>query len=382
MRKTQTALSEPTEPMFDPVEFVKQIEGTPSYFFEWGDPKEKKGRILPKSVRGKRRLIGHPNKAMRQLHHAFGRYLTDRVEAMGYHGMMLRKLPSATGCIPSSNPTANAAVHAEGRYSYVTDLASAYPSVDLDKLSLLLLYILRHKRYGPDYSLDMFARNELAHLALRTDPLYAKLYAFVAFAFGGLYGVGLAVGGNLSPLLLNLYCEVFLDSRLRAYLVKAEDKRFPERTVTYTRFVDDLVFSRGIPIPFWARAEIRKTIEDAGFKVNHRKSKVLDRTMGTVFVTKVGMRVTAECAADAKAILVFPQKKRRRLHGIIGSYLATPFQRDDPEVIRGLIAEFIYYIRCALVPTETDKKTLALCKKFERGSDTYRKHYKKERPKR
>ena len=366
--------------MFDPVAFVKQIEGTPSFFFEWGYPKETKGKVLPEKLRGKRRLIGHPNKAMRQLHHVFGRYLCDRVEAMGYDGKMLRKLPSATGCIPFSNPTANAGVHAQGRYSYVTDLAHAYPSVDLGRLTLLLLYILRHEKYGTDYSIEMFSRNELAHLALRTDPLYEKLLAFVSFAFGGLYGRGLVVGGNLSPLLLNLYCEVFIDSRLRAYFAKAEDKRFPERTITYTRFVDDLVFSRGISIPYWVRREIRRFLTEAGFGVNDRKSLVRDRTMGTVFVTKVGMRVERDADTDAKAILVFPQKKRRRLHGIIGSYLATPFQRDDPEVIRGLVAEFIYYLRNVEEPTESDKKTLAKCKEFQRVSDRHRKRYQGKRP--
>jgi hypothetical protein len=105
--------------------------------------------------------------------------------------------------------------------------------------------------------------------------------------------------------------------------------------------------------------------------------------MGTVFVTKVGMREDTDESEDAKpAILVFPQKKRRRIHGIIQSYLTKELWNDSPEVIRGIIAEFLHYYKCVVTPTRSDAKTFALCKEFERVSEPYRKDYKKKRKRR
>jgi hypothetical protein len=150
--------------------------------------------------------------------------------------------------------------------------------------------------------------------------------------------------------------------------------------VTYTRYVDDLVFSRGIPIPFFMRQEIRRFITEAGFAVNHRKSTVRSRQMGTVFVTKIGMREDSAESGEAKpAILVFPQKKRRRIHGIIQSYLTKELWNESPEVIRGIIAEFLHYYKQVVIPTKTDAKTFALCKEFERVSEPYRKDYTKKK---
>jgi hypothetical protein len=299
---------------------------------------------------------------------------------MGDDGKWLRILPSATGCVTSANPLKNSEKHADGTFLFTTDFAHAYQSVDLERLSLLLTFIFRHEEYRASYSTELFARNELAHYAMRQDPLYPHMESFVSFAFGGIRGEGLAVGGPLSPMLLNLYCEVFLDSRLRAYFFKHLDRRAPERTITYTRYVDDLVFSRGIPIGVGTRSEIRRYIEEAGFAVNDRKTTIRLIDMGTVFVTKVGMR-RGECTDERKnpAILVFPQKKRRRIHGVIQSYLATPFWNDSPEVIRGIIAEFLHYYANVVTPTKTDAKTLALCKEFEAASNEYRKRYPEKR---
>ena len=381
----QTKRAAPPRPQylersFDPNTLLSEVSGVPDFNFIWGDPKGKKGVKLPSKLRGKRRLIGHPNGAMRKLHSLFGAFLQHQLEAMGDDGKWLRILPSATGCVPKSNPMNNSEKHVQGKFFYTTDFAHAYPSVDLERLSLLLTFIFRHEEYGIYYSVDQFARNELAHYAMRCDPLFPRMQGFIAFAFGGLYGKGLAVGGPLSPLLLNLYSEVFLDSRLRTFFYKKLNLKAPERTITYTRYVDDLVFSRGIPIPFFMRSEIRQFITDAGFEVNHRKSSVRSRAMGTVFVTKIGMRADKSASEDAHpALLVFPQKKRRRIHGIIQSYLATPYWNDSPEVIRGVIAEFLHYYKHVVIPTKTDAKTFAMCREFEQVSEPYRKDYTKKK---
>jgi hypothetical protein len=59
--------------------------------------------------------------------------------------------------------------------------------------------------------------------------------------------------------------------------------------IRYSRYADDLVLSNGRPIfpPF--RQKVRYRIAEAGFLVNHRKSRVLDRAKGTVFFTGFGL---------------------------------------------------------------------------------------------
>ncbi len=113
-------------------------------------------------------------------------------------------------------------------------------------------------------------------------------------------------------------------------------------------------------------------IENAGFQVNHRKSKVLDKQQGAVHVTKVGIELI-----ETEAVLRFPQRKRRRIEGVLKSYLVVPFQKDNPEVIRGMIAEFLYYYSL-VTPTKSDERTMALCKRFQNASNGYRKHYEEK----
>ncbi|MEK7115609.1 MAG: hypothetical protein AAB862_01540, partial [Patescibacteria group bacterium] len=117
------------------------------------------------------------------------------------------------------------------------------------------------------------------------------------------------------------------------------------------------------------RRELRRRITHGGFKINHRKSKVLSREMGTVSVTKVGLRDDT-FTVKGEAVLVFPQKKRRRLHGMIGSYING--QMDWPEKVGGLVAEFLYYYKNVGEQTATDCKTFKLCKEFEADWAKYR----------
>lgn len=380
MKKIAASVTRQKEELIDFSSFIRNTGGDPSFTFEWGYPKEKHGEKLPKKLRGKRRLISRPNPAMRALHISFGKFLYERMDALQGPDRSMLKLKSSTGCVPGSNHYMNALQHSQGKYFYITDFSHAYPSVDLRRLTLLLLFILRREKYS-DYSFLMFAGNELAHFALEEDPNFQQALGFVRFAFGGLHGEGLAVGGILSPFLLNLYCEVFLDSRLRYYCEKKKVHGSPETFITYTRYVDDLVFSRGIVFSSTTRKEIERFIHEAGFTVNRRKTRILNVDQGTVFVTKVGMRVAAE-QEQSSLVIVFPQSKRRRLHGIIKSYLATPFQNDSPEVVRGLAAEFLYYYKLVDNPTKTDEKTFVLCKAFEQASEKYRKDYKKKSKKR
>lgn len=304
-------------------------------------------------IAGKRRLIGIPNKAMRLLHERFGYRIRNLAMATDYHQSYgVRMLPSATGCVKGSNPLKNALRHIRGRFFYVTDLKDAYPRLPLDRLALLLVFLERYTEYQEDVSLCFFADDDRSE-RLRHDPLYTETLSFLRAYFAGPRGTGLAVGGPLSPYLMNLFCEVFIDTRLRRFCER--------RDITYTRYVDDLVFSSWDCIGHETRRALRDIIEQSGMAINHRKSHVLARSMGTVHVTKVGL--IAEKATE-RGLLVFPQKKRRKLHGAIRSYLVG--QTDWPEVVSGLIAEFLYYYKHVEVKTRTDYKTFGLCKEFEK----------------
>ncbi len=330
--------------LHNPLQFAHMVGGHPQIHFHW------------KEVGGKHRLIGNPNASMRALHELFGQWLRNGIYAMGkVDNYPLRRLPSSAAFVKGSNPLKNAQRHSSGKFFYITDIWNAYPSVDLEKLAVLIVYIQKHHEYKTNISLFTLGVNVSLQQELRRDQSFHSIRSFLESFCSGVRGEGLAVGGPLSPYLFNLYCEVFIDAQIR----KICDGHF----ITYTRYADDCVFSRSKPVIGDLRKDLRGCITRAGFNVNHRKSKVLSREMGTVFVTKVGLR---ENPSDAKAesITVFSRKKRRHLHGIIGGYLAM--QMDWPEKVSGFVAEFIHYYKNVKIPTASDRKTFELCKIFER----------------
>lgn len=354
-------------------DLVTQLGGRPAMDFYW------------KQVGEKRRLIGHPNKYLRVLHARFDERLRAAIRHMGDDGKHLRQLPSACAFVRGANPTVHAKEHAANEFFYITDLADAYPSIDLARLAMLLTYVARFDEYRSEFSLAMLSANPLAEIVLQGDPMYQSVLEFLECYCAGMYGKGLAVGGPLSPRLFNLYCEAYLDRDMRGICRRQE--------IVYTRYADDLVFSRDRLIGGDTRRTLRQVIAKAGFSVNHRKSQVLSRKMGTVFVTKVGLASSHEKREEdveeyenfpyendpptCSARLVFPQRKRRQLHGLIGSYLSQ--QMDWPEKVSGFVAQFLYYYKNVEVPTATDRKTFQLCRKFEEEWKKYRKYHYRDR---
>lgn len=76
---------------------------------------------------------------------------------------------------------------------------------------------------------------------------------------------GCMVQGNpLSPLILNLFCEV-LDTVLKGFA--------KENQIVYTRYADDLTFSSRNPITQFQFHLILDIIKHFGFKVNAKKTK-------------------------------------------------------------------------------------------------------------
>lgn len=331
-----------------------------------------------KQIGKKRRLISYPNKAMRKLHTMFGNHLAEKIDALGKdESYNIRMLPSSAGCVKKSSPMKNALAHSSGEFFYITDFSKAYESVDLERLAVLLHFIIYYENYRSVYSITKFTRNDLIKSAVENDPLFEKTFSFVKMAFGGIRGEGLAFGGPLSPFLLNVYCEVYLDSRIREYLRTTVDKRHPEKTIVYTRYVDDLVFSRGVFMPSFIRQRIRQYVEEAGFKINHKKSRYLERKKGVIFVTKIGITVEKE----SENALVFSRKKRRRLEGIIQSYikpipihggLSLPgYWHDNPEQVLGIAGEFVNHYKNTPTPTKSDERTMSLFKQFLKIAGPY-----------
>ncbi len=271
-----------------PLPLANTVGGRPHIDFSW-----------KRDANGKRRLIGNPNKPMRKLHELFGRYLKAGIEAMGDDNHPLIRLPSSSAFVKGTNPLKNAERHRDGKFFYITDVKDAYPSVDLERLAALVVYVRRYHEYKLDFSLRALGQNPALAGELREDRLFPSVLAFLESFCSGPRGEGLAVGGPLSPYLFNLYCEVFSDQNLRRVCAKYG--------ITFTRYADDNVFSRQKPIIGDIRRELRRCIDRAGFEVNHRKSRVLSREMGVVHVTKIGLR--GDPSVPGKTILVFPKKK-------------------------------------------------------------------------
>ncbi len=343
----------------DPHQFLNMVGGQPDTSFQW--------KTIGKGKYAKRRLIGRPNNPMRKLHKLFEEYLEAGIKAVEQDCKEISTMPSATGCVKESNPLKNAKKHIKGKFLYITDIKNAYPSIDLERLAMLIVYMKKYDEYKDYFSLRLLGTGEAVIEILCDDQLYQPMLSFLQVYCAGLYGKGLAVGAPLSPRFMNLYCEVYLDESLRRLCRKHD--------ATYTRFVDDIVISRksadpldsvstyiNRALPEQFRKDVRSYISRAGLSVNHQKSKVLSRRIGTVFVTKIGLRVNPE-DEDGEAILVFPQKKRRKLHGAITSYIREV--EDRPEEVSGLVAEFLYYFKTVKVKTKTDLKTFQLCKEFE-----------------
>jgi hypothetical protein len=305
-----------------------------------------------KVVGGKKRIIGNPNESMRGLHHIFTSDIRTRIDSVPDNDFYpLKTLLSATGSVPGWNSLQNAHKHVQGKFFYITDIVQAFRNVDLTRLASLLVFIYKYEEYKTDYSVRHI---RVWHENMQEDSLYDEMLTFLKVYCGGKFGQGLAIGGPASPYLLNLYMEAFIDVHLR--------RLCENNGLRYTRYVDDLVFSSDCFIGRNTRRDIRNVVERSGLSVNHRKSKSLSISMGAVFVTKIGLE---EKSSATEARIVFPQKKRRKLHGMLKSYLATPFQMDEPEKISGHVSEFIYYYKNVPEHTLTDAKTFALCKKFE-----------------
>ena len=331
-------------------QFTSNLGGVPDFAF------------CEKVISGKSKTIAAPNKYMRELQQRFLSDLKTHVHAqIGNDFFPLRELLSATGFIKGSNSMINAQKHVASNYFFITDLVKAFPNIDLERLAALLIYIYKADHYRTLFDIRHINRR---YEEIFEDEDYELALNFVTKYLSGQYQQGLAIGGPASPYLMNIYCEAYLDVHLR---------RFCENNgnIIYTRYADDLTFSRASGFMGKdLRRNLRKLIQEAGFEINHRKSYVRWFDVGEVVITKT---ILSKSKGVKVAKLVFSQKARRKLHGLIKSYLHM--QMDHPEVVSGHIAGFLHYYKNVKTPTRSDEKTFSLCKAFEEAWAPYKSKY-------
>ncbi len=228
----------------------------------------------------KKRLIWAPNKAMRIIHQRFYEWIRS----------LKVNSPFAVGSIPGESPLTNVQRHLANRFFYLTDISKAYKNVDAGRMALALCSAAK---------MDSQEQEALAFL---------KKYCFLP-------GGGLITGAPASPDLFNLYAALFIDvemAKICEYggLMPSSYYR-PLKNLVYTRYLDDLTISSKEPIPSDIRKLVRSIIEDAGFKINHRKSAVLDLQKGPIVINGIGLKRLR----GGKVLTFLPRHYMRKVKG-------------------------------------------------------------------
>ncbi len=236
----------------------------------------------------KKRKISAPNKGMRILH--------ARMICALRRAVPIDLLAAATGCRQRNSPRRNVEIHRRHRYFFATDIHSAYPSVNGERLADILRQILG-------------------------ENFVVSVESFLADYFLDENG-GLRIGGPASPDLFNLYAAVVLDQPLRELCQKYE--------LTYTRYLDDLVFSADQPIGVRKRQAIRQLIAAADFQVSHRKSQVVDLEKQPIEINGVGL------ASGGRIFL--PRHFLRKIRGLL--YRALIQSDVPPSLVHGYMGVF------------------------------------------
>lgn len=312
------------------VTHTSRVTRLPSFNFFWFRD------VNPHSGTEKRRWLGDPNPAMRYLHEWFIRYLR------GLHVPM----PSATGGIPGMSVRKNlerhrrrhaddddAATKPFHQHFYLIDLSSAYHT--LEHVQIL------------DIISKMVPPNEAN--AVRD---FLSQYC-IDHKIGGLI-----TGANASPQIFNMCLEALIDRKLRRLCDK--------HGIVYSRYIDDLAFSSPEVIGEKKRRAIRKIIEEAGLKINHKKCQVWDLAKGPVNINGIGVR------QDGTTFL--PRHALKKLNGMLHIALAGSGIKESH--IRGHGGLFIHLLN---VRSQTDWRVYAKYMRYVRRQNDERERIKIEK---
>ncbi|MBX4195529.1 hypothetical protein KW796_01040 [Candidatus Parcubacteria bacterium] len=269
--------------IFDGIDLPRS--GTKAEFKAW-----QKRDVNPLGRTSRMRTLHTPNEAMKYLH--------DRL-VINLRRIKAVDLTSAASK-PGGSALRNVLRHRHNRYFYLTDISSAFDSVDSHRLAAVLA--------GLDTQ-------------VRESEVYAFLRQFCMTEQGGLI-----TGSPSSPDLFNIYCAVLMDGQMREYCLRHE--------VTYSRYLDDLTFSSKQVIGARKREKIRELISLSGLRIGHHKSRVLDLKKHRIEINGIGLEYggrvylprwylykirglmhVAERSEDPKLL--------QRVHGMIGLLQAS-----------------------------------------------------------
>lgn len=258
---------------------------------------------------GKRREIFVPNGAMRKVH----KRLLEELKKHSSNPWPRRDDPCRR------SPVANAAAHAGNGYVYKVDLYNAFPSVRIDWLEDVLSELSPSLWEGSG-SLNRFLLDHVVHPN----------------------GNGLMVGMPSSRALFERVAAERLDRTLVPY-ARASG-------LTYTRYLDDLVFSSWSPIGSRKSARIRKAIKESGFRINFSKTGMHDVTQRPVIVTGIRLGIVTppqehvHWADFAGTSMFIPNKLLSRLEGMIHAYSrGADISVSQIEGTMGVLREFHRY---------------------------------------
>ena len=170
------------------------------------------------------------------------------------------------------------------RFIVILDIKNAYRSVDAPELTCILAKINPKQFSG----------------YLRTNNFIED------YCFDPEYG-GVAMGAPSSNDLFNVYCEYKIDQKFREIC-----KKFG---LTYTRYVDDLMFSSQCVITEEIRKKLRQILTDAGFQINDKKAKVYDLRKGPVVVNGIGITYEGRTFLPRKVLISIRGKIHCALKG-------------------------------------------------------------------
>jgi len=295
------------------------------------------------SGNSKKRIAFRQTREMRLLQDNLKTWLRKKVNL--HHDF---SLISATGSIKGSSPYVQAQKHRRKdkngqyyfpRHFWSIDLKNAYQNVVLEKLVSIIVFLSKE--------------NVLDHGELLQ---FFKRYCFSPEG-------GLVVGASASPDLFNIYCESMIDRDIRKYC--------GARNISYTRYLDDLVFFSNDPIARDERSTVRKIVTEASFIINERKTVLRDLTKGTVSVNGVGV--------DIHGNIFTPRKFTASLKGLLHKVLVTKAVVPNG-VINGNVQVFLQALSAnSRMPNRTEQKVLKLCHQYLRQQEEIRRIAREEK---
>lgn len=281
------------------------------------------------SGNSKKRITFKQTEAMMLLHSNLNSWLRRKINFQTGISLI-----SATGAIRGSSPYIQAQRHRRKsesgkyyfpRYFWAIDLKDAFQHVLLEKLVEIFSVLTRPENF---------------------DEIECSLF-LEKFCFSSEQG-GLVVGASASADLFNIYCAVTLDEAIRAFCTA--------HNISYTRYLDDLIFFSNDPFRSAEKTFIRNVVVHAGFSVNDRKTVQRDLTKGSVSINGISVDIDGNIFINRK----FTASLKGLLHKVL--FLNANISEDR---VSGKIQVFLQGLAAnGRLPNKTEAKVLKLCHHF------------------